>query len=73
MTGRLFGLTDPEGDAERISEIIKTRLDPIPEFNLSFCEEEGKRLIVLNIYKGEETPILLFRRWCDGSVYPCRE
>ena len=54
--GKIIGLTDPEGDAERISEIIKTRLDPIPEFNLSFCEEEGKRLIVLNIYKGEETP-----------------
>lgn len=54
--GKIIGLTDPEGDAERISETIKTRLDPIPEFNLSFCEEEGKRLIVLNIYKGEETP-----------------
>ena len=38
--GKIIGLTDPEGDAERISEIIKTRLDPIPEFNLRFCEEE---------------------------------
>lgn len=54
--GKIIGLTDPEGDAERISEIIKTRLDPIPEFNLRFCEEEGKRLIILDIYKGDETP-----------------
>ena len=54
--GKIIGLTDSEGDAERISEIIKTRLDPIPEFNLSFCEEKGKRLIILDIYKGEETP-----------------
>lgn len=54
--GKIIGLTDHESDAERISEIIKTRLDPIPEFNLSFCEEEGKKMIVLNIYKGEETP-----------------
>lgn len=54
--GKIIGLMDHESDAERISEIIKTRLDPIPEFNLSFCEEEGKKLIVLNIYKGEETP-----------------
>ncbi len=54
--GKIIGLMDSEGDAERISEIIKTRLDPIPEFNLSFCEEKGKRLIILDIYKGEETP-----------------
>lgn len=54
--GTIIGLTDPEGDAEKISEIIKSRLDPIPEFNLRFCEEEGKKLVALDIYKGEETP-----------------
>ena len=30
--GVVVGLSDPEGDAEKISEIIKTRLTPIPEF-----------------------------------------
>ncbi len=30
------GLLDAEKDAEIISEQIKTRLDPIPEFHLSF-------------------------------------
>ena len=34
----------------------KSRLDPIPEFTLRFCEEEGKTLVVLDISKGEETP-----------------
>ena len=29
----LIGLENPNGDAEKISEIIKTRLDPIPEFS----------------------------------------
>lgn len=28
----IVGLEDPNEDAEKISEIIKTRLDPIPEF-----------------------------------------
>ena len=32
----LVGLADAEGDAEKISEIIKTHLNPIPEFKLSF-------------------------------------
>ncbi len=32
----LVGLKDAEGDAETISESIKTHLNPIPEFKLSF-------------------------------------
>ena len=32
----LVGLADAESDAEKISEIIKTHLNPIPEFKLSF-------------------------------------
>lgn len=51
------GLSDAERDAEIISEQIKTRLDPIPEFHLSFYKaEDDKKLILLNISAGEETP-----------------
>ena len=32
--GQMIGLADPAGDAEKISEIIKTRLEPVPEFRL---------------------------------------
>ncbi len=53
---QIVGLADPEGDAEKISEIIKTRMEPIPEFRLQFHKEEEKTLIVLEIFKGEETP-----------------
>ena len=53
----IVGLQDPENDAEKISEIIKNRLDPIPEFNLTFHKtEDEKTLIILDINKGEETP-----------------
>lgn len=53
----LIGVEDPNGDAEKISEIIKTRLDPIPEFRLRLERTgEGKILIILDIFKGEETP-----------------
>lgn len=55
--GNIVGLHDPEGDSEKISEIVKTRLDPIPEFLLRFYKStDGKRLIILDIYKGDETP-----------------
>lgn len=51
------GLSDAERDAEIISEQIKMRLDPIPEFHLSFFRTENDRtLILLNVQSGEETP-----------------
>ena len=53
----VVGLENPEGDAEKISEVIKTRLDPMPEFKLRFYQtEDGKVLIILDVYKGDETP-----------------
>ena len=55
--GQLVGLIEPDRDAEKISEIIKTRIEPIPEFKLRFYKtEEGKVLLILDIFKGEETP-----------------
>ncbi len=54
---KIIGLENPEHDAEIISEQIKTKMDPIPKFKLEFHKtEEGKVLILLNVYEGEETP-----------------
>ena len=52
----LVGLADAKGDAEKISEIIKSHLDPIPEFELSFETINGKNLIVLTIMPSSQTP-----------------
>ena len=55
--GTVIGLADAERDAETISEIIKNRLSPIPEFTLEFnTSKDEKKLIILRICKGEETP-----------------
>lgn len=54
---QVIGLNGPEDTSEKISEIIKTRLNPIPEFNLRFYKtEDEKVLVILDILKGEETP-----------------
>lgn len=54
---RIVGLADAEHDAEKISELIKTKMDPIPNFKLHFYQtEDGKKLILLDIYAGDETP-----------------
>ena len=55
--GQIVGLTEPNSDAEKISEILKTRMEPIPEFRLRFHKtEDGKVLLILDVFKGEETP-----------------
>ena len=54
--GEVCGVEEPAGDAEKISEIIKNRLDPVPEFKLRFHNENGKILVILDVFRGEETP-----------------
>ena len=54
--GQIVGLTEPDSDAEKINEIIKTRMEPISEFRLRFHKtEDGKVLLILAVFKGEET------------------
>ena len=55
--GIVVGLENPQGDAEKISDVIKTRIAPMLEFKLRFYQtEDGKVLIILDVYKGDETP-----------------
>lgn len=53
---QIIGLESPDKDAEIISEMIKSRLDPIPEFKIRFQKEKDKVLLIVDILKGEETP-----------------
>ncbi len=52
----VVGLVNAEEDAENISEAIKTKLDPIPAIDLLFKVVDGKKLIVLRVMSGQETP-----------------
>lgn len=52
----LVGLTDATGDSEKISEAIKSHIDPIPDFKLSFAKCEDKEFVVLDVMPGAQTP-----------------
>lgn len=54
--GEFVGLDDAEGDSEIISEEIKKRISPIPEFMLRFETIENKKFVILDVLQGEETP-----------------
>lgn len=53
---QVLGLTDAEGDAGKISKDIKSKLDPVPSVNLEYKGVDGKKLVLLHIYPGQETP-----------------
>jgi len=62
----IVGLVDAEHDAEIISEQIKERLNPIPNFNLRFHRtDDDKVLIILDVYAGDQTP---YYYNADGSL-----
>ena len=62
----IVGLVDAEHVAEIISEQIKERLNPIPNFNLRFHRiDDDKVLIVLDVYAGDLTP---YYYDADGSL-----
>ena len=52
----IVGLENAKEDAEFISEQIKVNLDPVPQINLEFKEIDNKKLILLHINAGQETP-----------------
>ena len=52
----IVGLTNMKKDSEDMSEIIKTHLNPLPKFDISFNNIDGKAIIVLEVFAGEQTP-----------------
>ena len=54
--GELLGLEDSKNVSEKISEIIKTKMDPIPQVIMEINKEEGKEFLILRVPSGIETP-----------------
>ena len=52
----ILGLKDYQDTSENISEIIKTKMDPNPEFDMEIQEIDGKVILILNIFAGKNTP-----------------
>lgn len=54
----ILGLDDYHKDSENISEIIKTRMDSVPEFDMEIQEIEEKVILILSVYPGK-IPLIL--------------
>lgn len=62
--GAIVGLENPQADADFISEMIKARLDPVPEIQLIPIEHEGHSLLEVKVKVGMLTPYYYYQ---DGT------
>lgn len=63
--GTVIGLTDAQSDAEFISEAIKVRIDPVPDFQLlPHTTDEGQIILEVKIESGNMTP---YYYYFDGA------
>ena len=52
----ILGLSDYQEVSENISEIINTKMDPNPEFDMEIKEIDGKVILILSVFAGKNTP-----------------
>lgn len=52
----LVGLENPDEVCLNIENMINDSINPVPDYNLQIKDIEGKKIIVLNIFKGKHTP-----------------
>ena len=62
--GVIVGWDNPQADADFISEMIKARLDPVPEVQLIPIEHEGLNLLEVRVKAGTLTPYYYYQ---DGT------
>ena len=53
---KIIGLGDYQADSEYISEVIKTKIEAIPDFDMEIKELDGKYILILHIFPGSNTP-----------------
>ena len=52
----ILGLSDYQEVSENISEFIKIKMDPNPEFDMKIKELDGKIILILSVFAGKNTP-----------------
>ena len=72
----IIGLDNYKKDSENISEIIKTKIEPLPKVTLKHYLIEDKNIIILFVHSGKETPYCFtegghqtaYIRWGNESI-----
>jgi hypothetical protein len=65
---QMVGLDAAQEDAQSISRLIKDRITPLPQIELSAFEENGKGYTLSESAPRPFHPILLSSRWNHGGL-----
>lgn len=57
-SGEIVGIIDAQKSAEAISDLIKTRITPTPQFILTLEKEQEKSVLFLLLKQGEQLRII---------------
>lgn len=52
----IIGLEDCKKDSEFISEKIKTLIEPVPNIEIKYLDENNKNLLLVYVFSGNQTP-----------------
>lgn len=52
----VVGLANPQKTAEKFSEIVKSKLDPVPDFTITFDKIADKIVMIVKVEPGDMTP-----------------
>ena len=72
--GKVIGIQDSKSEREKIENIINDSIKPVPKYKLTEHVVDGKTIIELDVYKGEDTPYLyknIAYKRADTSSVPC--
>lgn len=53
---QVIGIDDYQKTSENISEIIRAKMDPCPNFDMEIKEINGRIILILSIFQGKNTP-----------------
>lgn len=52
----IIGLEDYKKDSEFISEKIKTLIEPVPNIEIKYLDDNNKNLLLVRVFSGNQTP-----------------
>ena len=63
-SGTTIGVSETQHTVDKMSELIGNSIDPLPDYSVDIVECEGKEIVVLKVFPGNDCPYFYMR---DGA------
>ena len=59
--GAMVGICNPQLTVDKLSELIGNSIDPLPDYSVDVVEHEGKVIVLLEVFPGDDCPYFYMR------------